>query len=95
MLEFTQVEDIWGVGSQYANMLHANGFHTALDLLNAPDDFIRDKMTVVGARLLNELRGNPSIEWEFETPAKKNICTSHAALENCLLKRKTINLALY
>ncbi len=93
MLNFTQVEDVWGIGSQYAKMLHANGFHTALDLVNAPDDFIRNKMTVVGERLLNELRGIPAIEWEFETPAKKNICTSRS-FGKLLTEKKDISLAL-
>ncbi len=93
ILQFTEVENIWGVGSQYAKMLHDNGFHTAYDLLHAPDDFIRDKMTVVGARLLNELKGNPSIEWEFETPAKKNICTSRS-FGKLLTEKKDISLAL-
>ena len=35
-------------------------------------------MTVVGQRLWNELKGIPAIEWEYETPAKKNICTSRS-----------------
>jgi DNA polymerase V len=33
---------------------------------------------VKGQRLLSELKGIPAIEWEFETPAKKNICTSRS-----------------
>ena len=93
MLEFTQVEDIWGVGCQYAKMLHANGFHTAANLVNAPDQFIRDKMTVVGERVLNELRGIPAIEWEFDIRAKKNICTSRS-FGKLLTDKKTINEAL-
>lgn len=76
MLEFTLVGDIWGVGLQYAKMLKANGIETAAQLAHAPDDFIRDKMTVVGHRLLNELRGVPSIEWALDPVPKKNICTS-------------------
>lgn len=78
MLEFTLVGEIWGIGAQYAKLLSLNGFKTARDLLNAPEDWIRDKMSVVGLRLLNELRGQPSIESEYITPAKKNICTSRS-----------------
>mgnify|MGYP001549146711 FL=1 len=33
-------------------------------------------MTVVVQRLFNELKGIPAIAWEFNQPAKKNICTS-------------------
>jgi DNA polymerase V len=59
-------------------LLNRNGFKTAADLVNAPDDWVREKLSVVGLRLLNELRGIPSIKWEFTTPAKKNICTSRS-----------------
>ncbi|WP_018615722.1 Y-family DNA polymerase [Segetibacter koreensis] len=78
MLESTQVEDVWGIGHQYSLFLKRNGFKTALQLRNAPDEWIRKKMTVKGQRLLNELRGIPAIEWEFEAQPKKNICTSRS-----------------
>jgi DNA polymerase V len=76
MLAVTEVGDIWGIGRQYALFLKRNGFHTALDFISAPEEFIRKNMTVVGQRLFNELKGIPAIAWEFEPPAKKNICTS-------------------
>ncbi len=76
MLSVTEVGDVWGIGRQYALFLKRNGFHTALDLLSAPEEFIRKNMTVVGQRLFNELKGIPAIPSEFEPPAKKNICTS-------------------
>ena len=78
MLDYTEVGDIWGIGRQYANLLQRNGCKTAMDVNKLPEDFMRTKMTVVGQRLWNELRGVPSIEWEFEPPAKKNICTSRS-----------------
>jgi len=78
VLDFTAVGDIWGVGPERAKLLLRNGFKTAADLSRAPDDWVLKQMTVVGHRLLNELRGIPSIEWELETPAKKNICTSRS-----------------
>ncbi len=78
MLEFTAVEDIWGIGRQYALLLRNNGFTTAKDVSNIPPDWIRDKLSVVGLRLLKELKGLPCIEWEFEPKAKKNICTSRS-----------------
>jgi len=76
MLAITEVGDIWGIGRQYALFLKKNGFNTALDLLSAPEDWIRKNMTVVVQRLFNELKGIPAIAWEFKPPAKKNICTS-------------------
>jgi len=32
----------------------------------------------VGLRMVNELRGISALKWEFDTPAKKNICTSRS-----------------
>ena len=78
MLAFTEVGDIWGIGRQYALFLSRNGFKTALDLIYAPEEWIRKNMTVVVQRLFNELRGIPAIKWEFVTPGKKNICTSRS-----------------
>ena len=76
MLETTDIGDIWGIGRQYARFLKRNGFNSALDFISAPEEWVRKNMTVVGQRLFNELKGIPAIEWEFETPRKKNICTS-------------------
>ena len=97
MLDYTEVGDIWGVGKQYANLLQRNGCKTAMDVTKLPEDFMRTKMTVVGQRLWNELRGTPSIEWEFEPPAKKNICTSRSfgklTADISILKEATSNYA--
>ena len=78
MLEYTEVGDVWGIGRQYALMLNRNGIKTAMQFINAPEDFVRSTMSVVGLRLHNELKGIPSIAWEFEPPAKKNICTGRS-----------------
>ncbi len=77
-LENTSIDDIWGIGKQYATLLSRRGIHTAADLLRAPEDWIRDKMSVVGLRLLKELKGTPCLEWEFEKKRRKNICTSRS-----------------
>ena len=71
MLENTDVEDIWGIGKQYATLLRKNGFKTAKDVTTIPADWMRTKMSVVGLRLWNELNGIPSIKWEYQPPNKK------------------------
>lgn len=78
MLDFTDVSDVWGIGHQYALLLRRNGFKTALDITKIPEEWIRRNMSVVGLRLLNELKGIPCIKWEFEQKPKKNICTSRS-----------------
>lgn len=78
MLDFTEIGDIWGIGQQYALLLKKNGVNTAMDFVHFHPDWIRANMSVVGLRLWNELRGIPSIEWEYEPKDKKNICTSRS-----------------
>lgn len=76
LLRWTEVGDIWGIGGQYTQLLRRHGFRTAYDLARAPAEWMRKHLTVVGHRLLNELNGQPVIEWELDPPAKKNICTA-------------------
>lgn len=78
MLDYTEVGDIWGIGLRYAALLQQNGFRTAADFVKAPDDWVRKKLSVVGLRLLYELRGIPSYEWQPDLKPKKNICTSRS-----------------
>jgi DNA polymerase V len=97
MLAFTEVGDVWGIGHQHALFLKRHGFKTAQDLLQAPDEWIRQHMSVVGLRLVNELRGTPAIDWEFEPAAKKNICTGRSfgklVTEKNLVKEAMSNYA--
>lgn len=78
MLQFTEVGDIWGIGKEYQDLLIRHGFSTAARLLQAPEAWIRKNLSVVGQRLVNELKGIPCIPWEEQAPAKKNIRTSRS-----------------
>ena len=78
LLKDFDVGDIWGVGRQYEKLLKKHGIDTALKLMNANDSWIKKNLSVVGLRLVNELRGMPCIELD-EVPAdKKNICVSRS-----------------
>ncbi|UFH57720.1 Y-family DNA polymerase [Spirosoma sp. KNUC1025] len=70
------VADLWGIGWRYAGMLKRNGFRTAWQLRSAPDDWLRDNLTVNGLRLAYELRGMPCKLLELEAQPKKTICTA-------------------
>ncbi|MHA4845908.1 Y-family DNA polymerase [Flavitalea antarctica] len=78
MLQKTSVEEVWGIGHQHALQLKKRGVYTAYEFSKMPEEWVRVNMSVVGQRLLNEVRGIPAIQWELETPAKKNICTSRS-----------------
>ena len=78
MLEYTEVDGIWGIGRQHNLMLRNKKVCTAKEFTELPAQWVRQHMSVVGLRLWNELRGTPSFEWEFIPKAKKNICTSRS-----------------
>ncbi|MDO6392072.1 Y-family DNA polymerase [Pontibacter sp. BT731] len=77
-LKRTEVGDVWGVGRKYAKKLAYYGIHSAWDLRHASDAFVKKHMTVVGLRVVKELRGEPCADLEQTIPAKQNICTSRS-----------------
>jgi DNA polymerase V len=75
-LERTPVEEIWGIGPAYAKRLRTSGINTALALREMDTRQARKMMTVVGARIVMELRGVSCLPLEKCPPAKKSIgCT--------------------
>jgi DNA polymerase V len=69
---------VWGVGSRYARMLAACGIRTALGLRDAPEDWVRGRMTVSGLRTVMELRGVSCLGLDEVEPAKKSILCSRS-----------------
>ena len=66
------VSDLWGVGRQLSKRLSEMGINTALKLRDVDIVWARKHFTVVGERLVRELRGFNCLELE-EVMAKKNI----------------------
>jgi DNA polymerase V len=59
-LERVAVEDVWGIGRQYANKLYSLGITTAAGLAKCSEAIARKHLGgVVGARLVRELQGYP------------------------------------
>lgn len=75
-LAMIDIEDVWGVGRQYSKMLRARGIVNALKLKNTDLKWIRKHMTVVGERMVLELRGTSCIPLEDAPPTKKSIICS-------------------
>lgn len=78
MLRDTIVEEICGIGHAHALLLKKSGFSSAMDFTCAHQDWVRKNMSVVGLRLLNELKGISTLPWEYEPPPKKNITHSRS-----------------
>lgn len=77
-LKATEVSDIWGVGAQYTKLLQKHNINTAYDFVQAPEKWVRKKMTVMGLRTQLELKGTPCISLEHAPPAKKSIVSSRS-----------------
>ena len=73
-----EVGDVWGIGRQYARLLHGIGVDTALKFAQLPDTWLRKHMSVVGLRTAQELRGQPCIPLELEADLKKGITVSRS-----------------
>ncbi len=70
------VEDVWGVGPNWAKLLTESGVRTARDLREADEHWIRKRMGVVGARIVQELRGVSCLTVEDCPPPKQAVTVS-------------------
>ena len=77
-LQNTPVNEVWGVGRQYAEKLkEMNAVFTAFDLTKKTEEWAHKNLGgVVGIRLIKELKGEPAIEMEKELTNKKMIATT-------------------
>ncbi|WP_236618993.1 Y-family DNA polymerase [Acaryochloris sp. CCMEE 5410] len=73
ILTTIQVEDIWGIGRQWAKKLEASGIYTAKDLREADDEQMRRRYNVVMQRLILELRGISCLGIDQIAPKKQII----------------------
>jgi DNA polymerase V len=78
ILEKMPVENVWGIGRSLSKMLNRNGIMNALQLKNLPDTWIKKNMTVVGHRLVWELRGISCLPLDMVVPPKKGIMCSRS-----------------
>lgn len=76
-LRLFPVEDVWGIGHRHAKKLAYHSIHTAWDLTQRSESWIRKELTVTGVRTWKELRGESCVPIE-ELPHKKSICTSRS-----------------
>ena len=77
-LEQTPVGEVWGVGPAYAKLLKAAGITTARKLRDTDRRWIRQRMTIVGARIVEELRGISCLPLEQCPQQKKSITCSRS-----------------
>ncbi|MCB1112237.1 MAG: Y-family DNA polymerase [Chlamydiales bacterium] len=78
VLDQFPVEEIWGVGRRYAEMLHSYGITTARQLRDADDNWVRKQMSVIGLRMVWELRGQACLTLDEAPAPKKSITCSRS-----------------
>lgn len=77
-LETIAVEDIWGIGRQYAAFLYQSGIKNGWQLRQTRESWVKQHMSVVGQRLHMELRGISCLPLEMLSPPKKMIGSSRS-----------------
>ena len=78
ILKSIPVSKVWGIGSKYTKMLNSYGVESAYDFVALDEDWVLNKMTIVGLKIQHELKGKPCISIDTNPSSKKNICTSRS-----------------
>ena len=78
VLETVEVGDVWGIGAASARKLIGHGILNAAQLRDADDDWILKNLTVVGLKLVRELRGESCLSLELIHEPKKGMCVSRS-----------------
>ncbi|RYE88823.1 MAG: Y-family DNA polymerase [Hyphomicrobiales bacterium] len=77
-LPLVDLEDVWGIGRASQAKLGAFGCRTAADVANLDPKLARKTLTVVGERIIHELRGMPCIDLETVAPTRKGCAVTRS-----------------
>jgi DNA polymerase V len=77
-LPLIALEDVWGIGRASQAKLGAFGCRTAADVAVLDPTLARKSLTVVGERIVHELRGQPCIDLEIVTPTRKGCAVTRS-----------------
>lgn len=78
VLTETAINDIWGIGYNSAKKLKALGITNGFQLKNLDRRWARKLLSVVGARIVEELNGKICLPLELVPPSKKSITCSRS-----------------
>lgn len=74
----TALRDIWGVGRRLATRLEALGVNNGADLAALDYGWMRRHFSVVQARMVRELNGEPCLTLELQPPPRQQIIHSRS-----------------
>ncbi len=78
ILAHLPISDVWGIGYKSTKKLEALGIKTALQLKELDRRHARKLLSVVGARIVEELNGRVCLPLELVPPPKKSITCSRS-----------------
>lgn len=78
LLAAVPISDVWGIGQRWGRYLSAEGIDTALKLRDAPQGWVRQKLSVVGLRTSLELRGCHCLHLKLQAPPRKSMVVSRS-----------------
>lgn len=78
LLQNIDVGDVWGIGSASARKLHAANIKTVTALRDADDAWVLKNLSIVGLKLVHELRGTACLPLEMVREPKKGMCVSRS-----------------
>jgi DNA polymerase V len=78
LLQSIPARDIWGIGPRYARRLQEAGIHTARDLKEADQVWIKSKLTITGLQTVLELKGVPCFELTTQPGPAKSLVRSRS-----------------
>lgn len=87
------VEDVWGIGRQTARRLDYMGIHTAAQLADKKESWVRSHFNITTVRIWKELNGESCISID-ELPQKKSICTSRSFSDEGISDKDVIEEAV-
>jgi DNA polymerase V len=92
ILESLNINKIWGIAGRWSERLNRMGIYKASELRDASPSIIRKQLSVVGERILRELKGQSCIDLESIQP-RKNIMSSKS-FGKLLTKKEPLEEAL-
>jgi len=75
------ISKLWGVGRRYSQKLELYGIRTAYELTQRSNSWIQRNMSIVGLKMVKELRGIPCFQLETAFQWKKSIRISRTFRE--------------
>ena len=78
ILKEIEINEVWGVGRQLTKFYIKNGIHTAYQLKNMHNNWIKKNTNVLGSRTAMELKGISCVSLEEHQEKRKNCCVSRS-----------------